>query len=126
MRFALVSVVAILSAVVFGQAPSTPLAIPPAFDLADVHASPHAMNPFMQGGVIRGGKFTIKNATMVDLITTAYGVEADFVLGGPSWLETDRFDVNAKAPAASSQDEAKRMLRTLLAERFKLVLHNDS
>jgi uncharacterized protein (TIGR03435 family) len=122
MRFAHASVVAIFSAAVFGQAPSTP----PAFDLADVHTSPHAMNLFMQGGVIRGGKFTIKNATMVDLITTAYGVEADFVLGGPSWLETDRFDVNAKAPAATSQDEAKLMLRTLLAERFKLVLHNDS
>jgi len=84
------------------------------------------MNAFMQGGVIHGGKFTIKNATMVDLITTAYAVEADFVLGGPSWLETDRFDVNAKAPATTSQDDAKLMLRTLLADRFKLVLHNDT
>lgn len=84
------------------------------------------MNPFMQGGVIRGGKFAIRNATMVDLITTAYGVEADFVLGGPSWLETDRFDISAKAPPATSQDDAKVMLRTLLADRFKLVLHNDT
>lgn len=100
MRFAHLSVVAFLSAAAFCQAPSAP----PAFDLVDVHASPHMMNPYLRGGVIRGGKFEIRTATMVDLITTAYGVEADFVLGGPSWLETDRFD--AQEPDARARDRS--------------------
>ena len=63
---------------------------------------------------------------MLDLIKTAYGVDADTVLGGPAWLETDRFDVTAKAPAAASPETIKLMLQSLLADRFKLVLHKDT
>ncbi len=63
---------------------------------------------------------------MVDLVAAAYGVETDYVLGGPSWLERDRFDVIAKAPATTSKETVKLMLQTLLADRFKLVVHNDS
>ena len=63
---------------------------------------------------------------MVDLIRTAYGVDADKVLGGPSWLESDRFDVIAKAPPSATPETAKLMLQALLAERFKLVVHTDS
>ncbi len=63
---------------------------------------------------------------MVDLVRTAYGVEADKVLGGPNWLEMDRFDVIAKVPEGAKPDAMKTMLQTLLAERFKLIVHNDS
>jgi uncharacterized protein (TIGR03435 family) len=63
---------------------------------------------------------------MLDLIRTAYGVDADKVLGGPNWLDGDRFDVVAKAPAGSTPDAMKLMLQTLLADRFKLVVHNDT
>ena len=93
----------------------------PAFDIADVHASPHSTNYFMQGGTMRGGRFEIKRATMLDLISTAYGVDTEFVLSGPAWLETGHFDVIAKAPRDTSQDDAIKMLQTLLADRFKLI-----
>jgi uncharacterized protein (TIGR03435 family) len=64
---------------------------------------------------------------MVDLIRTAYGVEAEKVVGGPSWLELDRYTVRAKAPAAAaSADSVKLMLRALLADRFKLAVHEDT
>jgi len=100
----------------------------PAFETADVHASAHTTNPnpFMTGGVLRGGRYDLRRATMVDLIRIAYGVDPDSVLGGPSWLETDRFDVIAKVPAETSPETIKLMLQALLADRFKLVLHNDT
>ena len=80
----------------------------------------------MAGGVLRAGRYEIRNATMVDLVKTAYGVDDDKVLGGPSWLETDRFDVIAKAPAGATADTAKVMLQNLLADRFKLTVHKDN
>jgi len=100
----------------------------PAFETADVHASAHTTNPnpFMTGGVLRGGRYDLRRATMVDLIRIAYGVDPDSVLGGPSWLETDRFDVIAKVPPETSPETIKLMLQALLADRFKLVLHNDT
>ncbi len=70
--------------------------------------------------------YRIQIATMVDLIKTAYGVDAEKVVGGPSWLELDRYDVFAKGPDPTSQDTARVMLQSLLADRFKLVLHRDS
>lgn len=98
----------------------------PAFELADVHVSPHTNNSFMRGGMLRGEQYIVRQATMVDLIALAYGVENNNVLGGPSWLDTDRYDILAKAPRGSSPEDAKLMLGALLAKRFDLVLHTDS
>jgi uncharacterized protein (TIGR03435 family) len=64
---------------------------------------------------------------MVDLIRTAYRINApEMIVGGPNWLERDRFDISAKAPAATPPDAVKVMLQSLLADRFKLVLHKDT
>lgn len=119
--FAYVSFIALFSSLAFGQAPETQ----PAFQVADVHASPAATFPIMTGGVMRGGRYELHQATMLDLIRTAWGIDADRVIGGPNWLESDRFDVIAKAPPATPPDAMVAMLRTLLADRFKLVLHDD-
>jgi uncharacterized protein (TIGR03435 family) len=120
----------------FAQSPSTQppaaapaattLAAPPAFDVADVHPSPHSKSQYMSGGPPHGGRFRVHNATIVDLVSIAYGTEGRNVLGGPSWLDTDRFEIAAKAPSDTSDDDLKQMLRNLLADRFKLVLHNDT
>ena len=113
---------ALLAAAAFGQAP----AAPPAFDIADVHPSAKATLNYMRGGVLRGGRYEIRTASMVDLIRVAYSVDDnDKIVGGPSWLDTDRFDVIAKAPQSTSQDNVKLMLQALLADRFKLVVHPD-
>jgi uncharacterized protein (TIGR03435 family) len=101
----------------------------PAFEAADVHAShvsPTNFNVFMNGPVVRAGRYTIKTATMVDLIAAAYGVQEDKVFGGPTWLEINHYDLTAKVPAGSTPDSHKLMLQTLLAERFNLVTHSDS
>jgi uncharacterized protein (TIGR03435 family) len=62
---------------------------------------------------------------MLDLVASAYGMEPEKVLGGPSWLETDRFDILAKAPTSATNATAKLMLRSLLADRFKLIVRNE-
>ena len=41
---------------------------------------------------------------MVDLIRIAYGFDPDKILGGPNWLEMDRFDVIAKVPPDSTPE----------------------
>lgn len=100
----------------------------PRFEIADVHVSPPAANPytFVSGGELRGERYDLRKATMLDLIRIAYGVEAERVMSGPSWLELDRFDVSAKAPANTPQETLKLMLQALLAERFNLVVRKDT
>lgn len=63
---------------------------------------------------------------MVDLIRNAYDFTADKIVGGPAWLEMDRFDIMAKLPAGATPETEKLMLQSLLAERFKLTLHKDT
>jgi uncharacterized protein (TIGR03435 family) len=115
--------VALLSALVFGQSTDSQ----PAFAVADVHVTARttAPSPVMRTSV-RAGRYEIRNATMVDLIRTAYTVDADNVRGGPSWLEYDRFDVAALLPPNTTPDTQKLMLRALLAERFKLAIRSDT
>jgi uncharacterized protein (TIGR03435 family) len=113
-------VVTLFSSAILGQSP--------AFDAADVHMSARTTNPYtyVSGGVLRGGRYDLRKATMLDLIRIAWGVVPDSVLGGPNWLELDRFDVIAKAPPSTSPETVRLMLQALLADRFKLVLHQDS
>jgi len=73
----------------------------------------------------QNGKYELRRATMVDLIRTAYGVEADKVVGGPHWLEMDRFDIIAKTPSPTTPDTVKPMLQALLVERFGLVARQE-
>src|SRR5271154_4117172 len=105
MRAAAMSVIA---AFAFGQNPRTV----PSFQIADVHVSPRVSDGrpnLRQNGDLRAGRYEIRNATMVDLVKTAYGVDADTVAGGPAWLEFDHFDVIAKAPPAASPPTVKLM-----------------
>ena len=95
----------------------------PKFDAADVHVSPTAKG-FGQnfGGVLREGHYVNRDATMLNLISAAYGVAEDNVAGGPGWLSLDLFDVVAKLPDSTTPATANLMLQSLLAERFGLVV----
>jgi len=64
---------------------------------------------------------------MVDLIATAYSIsDRDLIVGGPAWLERNRFDIAAKAPQDTSTADVRLMLQSLLAERFKLAVRRDT
>ena len=69
----------------------------PAFEVASINASIQNNNgfSFMRGPALRGGRYEVRLATMVDLIGTAYHVDTEKVVGGPNWLEMDRFDIMA-------------------------------
>lgn len=102
----------------------TPVAGPtPTFALADVHPSPWVNYPYLHGGTLHGDRYTLRQATMVDLIANAYSIDPKTIQGGPSWLEFDRFDIVARAPGGTPAATLKLMLRSLLTERFGLVVH---
>lgn len=70
--------------------------------------------------ILPGGRFTAASLTLKGLIAYAFDVRDFQIEGGPPWLTSDYFEVNAIAGADASQDDVRRMLRTLLAERFGL------
>lgn len=84
--FGCLSIIALLPGLAFCQSTEAP----PTFEMADVRVSSHTADPFpyRKGPFLRGARYELRTATMLDLITTAYGVEEDKVVGGPSWLET--------------------------------------
>ena len=76
------TIAALLSAGVLAQT----RAPQPAFDAAEIHVRPHSAdpNPYMTGGALRGGRYDLRNGTMLDLITMAYGMDGG---RGPRWTE---------------------------------------
>ncbi len=97
------------------------------FDVADVHVSPTAKG-FGQnfGGVLREGHYVNRDATMLNLISSAYGVPEDTISGGPGWISLDLFDVVAKVPNGTTPATANQMLQALLSERFGLVVNRGT
>jgi hypothetical protein len=93
--FAAISFVALLSGVAVGQSAGSA----PTFDVADVHASARTTTPFVSGGALLGGRYELHKATMVDLIRFAYDVDADKVLGGPSWVGNGPIRCDRPRPA---------------------------
>jgi uncharacterized protein (TIGR03435 family) len=98
----------------------------PKFEAADVHPSAKSVNAFWRSTPVRNGRYEIKNATMVDLVRIGYGFDADKIIGGPNWLELDRFDVAAKVPASATPETQKQMMQALLEDRFRLVVRKET
>ena len=109
-----------------------PGASSPTFDAADVRVTSARYDQTadgshrMQGGFLNRDQYELRKATMLDLIRTAYNVAADKVLGGPSWLDYDRFDVLAKTRPGTRPERLLVMLQTLLADRFHLVVRTET
>jgi uncharacterized protein (TIGR03435 family) len=70
-------------------------------------------------------EFRVTNIPLRLIITQAYRVSSYQLVGGPSWLDSERFDIVAKAPEGSRPDQTPLMLRGLLADRFKLKVHGE-
>jgi len=78
------------------------------------------------GQTLPGGQVRSTNLSLRTLIRTAYGLTmTDQVMGGPSWIDTYGFDVDAKPAESVTIAQARLMLRTLLAERFTLVVRGE-
>jgi uncharacterized protein (TIGR03435 family) len=72
-------------------------------------------------------RFVVKNYSLRLLIAAAYSLNPRTISGGPAWLESDRFDIVGVTPGEvrPTHDEQMAMLRSLLAERFKLTFHRE-
>lgn len=97
----------------------------PAFDAASVRPT-QMRRPGGGDVVFLPGRFTATHEVVPTLIAQAYNVEDYRVVGGPPWLATERFDIDARAGRTVTVDETRLMLRTLLADRFKLRLRIES
>jgi uncharacterized protein (TIGR03435 family) len=104
----------------------------PTFDAADVRVTSARYDQTadgshrMQGGFLNRDQYEVRKATMLDLVRTAYNVAADKVVGGPSWLDYDRFDVLAKTRPGTRPERLRVMLQALLADRFHLVVRAET
>jgi uncharacterized protein (TIGR03435 family) len=109
----------------FGQS-----ADPPRFAAVSIKRSPSreqlSMAAPMGVGYRPGGRLVAGNAPLTMLIQRAYSVQGFQVVGGPAWINTDGYDIEAKPEGNTDQKRMWLMLRTLLADRFKLAMHNDT
>ena len=96
------------------------------FEVASV--KPSTSDSRSPSGMSTGhGRIDAKNVTLKRCILGAYGVGPHQISGGPDWLDTDRFEILAKAEQPIDDDAALVvMLQSVLAERFKLVLHRET
>lgn len=118
-----------LAALLAGAALSQDNGTPTAFIAADVHPTVESansnLNRVSRGPYTGAGRYELKAATLVDMIVSAYGISSDKVVGGPNWLDYDRFDIRAVTPPNATGATAKQMLQALLADRFKLVARKE-
>jgi uncharacterized protein (TIGR03435 family) len=93
-----------------------------AFDVASVKPNKSGERNSSTSG--RAGGFTATNVTGQQLIIFAYRLRQFQLASGPSWLGSDRFDIQARVPEGAKQDNPA-MTRALLRDRFKLVVHTE-
>jgi uncharacterized protein (TIGR03435 family) len=115
----LIALILLPAGAALAQAPS------PKFEAVEVHISPHTAQPIVRGPFFGGNRYEIHFANMIDLVRLAYDVDPERVTGGPSWVEMDRYDFFAIVPPGSTAESRRLMLRAALADRFKLVVHDD-
>lgn len=106
---------------------------PPTFDAVSIKPLPpgSGRGPRPATGDVR---FPLKyttgmvagSATASGLIQQAYGLTPHQVSGGPDWLASDRFCLEAKSAGPAEKDQLRLMLQVMLADRFKLVLHHET
>ncbi len=72
-----------------------------------------------------GGRFRASATTLKFLMEWAYNIQPSQHSSGPSWMDTDRYDIVAKAEGNATDDQQKLMVQTLLAERFGLKFHRE-
>jgi uncharacterized protein (TIGR03435 family) len=95
----------------------------PAFDVASVKRT--TVEGPSSVRLTPGGTLTVTNNVLLNIIRNAYNLSGAQIVDVPGWLQSERFDIVAKASAPFTQAQGMLMLRTLLAERFALVVHTD-
>jgi uncharacterized protein (TIGR03435 family) len=109
-----------------GQPPPAPPWDAPHLEFEVASVKTNKSGPMMTTMRAVPSEFRMTNIPLRILIMQAYRVSGYQLIGGPNWLDTERFDIVAKAPAGSPPDQTQLMLRGLLADRFKLKVHGET
>jgi uncharacterized protein (TIGR03435 family) len=96
------------------------------FEVASIKFHPGPIT--MSGGGIHGTTLSDTALTLLNLIEDAYDLRRDQISGGPSWIDSDHYDVIAKAEGVGTltHDRVMQMLQALLADRFQLKVHRET
>ena len=109
-----------------GTYAQSPLTEPPAFEVASIrqHAGPITVS----GVDISGSRVTASALTVSDLISYAFSLKGYQLTGLTDWMQSDRYDIIARAgsPGSPTNEQVRRMMQTLLAERFRLKVHGET
>ncbi len=111
----------IVAAMALGQTPEKKAA----FDVVAIRMSPQDDGQDVDHDK---GLFRAHNLTARRLMSLAYTLDVSEIIGGPKWLDSDRYDINAKIPAEFANANPSRlpeMIESLLADRFQLVIHRE-
>jgi uncharacterized protein (TIGR03435 family) len=106
-------------AALHAQAPGAP-----AFEVASIKENNSASDN-ASVRALPGGRVSASNNSLRNIIRNAYNVQHYQIIGGPEWITTVRWDINAKAPDDAPPQQLLVMLRALLADRFKLVVREE-
>jgi uncharacterized protein (TIGR03435 family) len=109
--------------VIAGTAGSALRAQSPSFEVASVKIHPAGDNGFSSPD-FKNGTFTTRNVSMRRLLRDAYEL-SESRIPGPDWLDSDSYDVVARAPQGVPDGELMPMLQALLKERFHLAVHRE-
>ena len=101
----------------------------PAFAVVSVKPSPPSPDGrmFVDSGARPGGQWFAQNTEFISILRSAYTAFAlpGQIVGGPEWVNTARFDINARAEDNPTADVMTEMLKGLLADRFSLKVHTE-
>jgi len=101
---------------------------PPRFEAATLkQAPPPTGNYPITLGLVKGSRFYMTNVTLSDCLKFAYGLVADEQISGPDWLwsRADLYNIEAAIPGNPPHDLIMQMLKTLLTERMRVVIHHE-
>src|SRR5262245_12452714 len=104
------------------------------FEVASIKPHPRAQG---RGSVVPQSlrveptRLSYTNASLLACIQAAYGIPGEGrpdyrVAGGPDWLATERFDIEATSDRPVSREQMMQMLQALLRDRFKLDAHRET
>ncbi len=103
----------------------------PAFEVASVRPNkssdaPNSRFPLGPGDAyVSGSLFSATNQPLIAYLRFAYKLGQGDLLGLPAWVYSDSFDVEARAPGSATKDQMRVMMRSLLADRFKVSTHTE-
>lgn len=94
----------------------------PAFDVASIKRNV-SLDPRSSQRNMPGGRINFSNQRLRQVIRAAFGGSDIEVIGGPDWIDSDRWDIVAAPASVDANAPWREMLKTLLMDRFKLRAH---